>query len=239
MRVRFEFHMSELPKAYRLCMLSVLKEMIRFGSKDYYDHIFEENQNRMKPFAYAPYIHGLEIQKDKIFGTQLDLTVSSASYEFMMHLINGSQCNTSYSYQGYELELKHKRTLPDPPQFSSTVTFKMLSPLLIENVYKKPLLAEDDDFEPQFNYFAQLLVQQFYNRDLFEPLHVMQAKTKKAVLQERLHQLQSTPIFITANLGILQLQGHPEDLKALYDMGVGRRRSLGLGLLGVEEVTYA
>lgn len=239
MRVKFEFHMSVLPKAYRLGILSILKEMLRQGSGHYYQQLFDVNREKMKPFAYAPYIHNLEMKQVEIVGTQLDLTVSSASYEFMMHLMNGSQRNTSYSYHGYELELKHKRLLPNPPQFSSTVTFKTLSPLLIENVHKKPLLVEDDAFEQQLNYYAQLLVKQLYDRDLFEPLHILQATTKKVVLQERLHQSQPTPIFITANHGILQLQGHPEDLKALYDMGVGRRRSLGLGLLGIEEVTYA
>lgn len=240
MRVRFQFAMSSLPKAYRLGLLSFLKDMLRQGSEPYYKKLFEQNKHKMKPFAYAPYIHEMAIDSDIIMGERLDLTVSSSSYEFMMHLMNGSRRSTLYNLQGHELQLQQKRLLPKPPKFSTVVTFKTLSPLLIEDKNEKPILEmEDEAFAREFNYYAELLVRELYGRDLYEPIHIVKSAMKKVVIQENLHQSQETPIYLTTNHGLLQLKGHPEDLKALYDNGVGRRRSLGLGLFGIEEVTYA
>lgn len=238
MRIRFEFDMSYLPVAYRLGLLSIIKEMVRTSSESFYSHVFEGNKNLMKPFAHASYIRNIGINGGEITGTELALTVSSSSYEFMMHLMNGSERETVYNYRGFKLKLKNKRLLPNPPSFSSIITFKTLSPLLIEDERRKPLLAGDELFEQEFNYFAQLIVKEFYYRSLHEPLQVQQTSMKKVVIKESLHQEQTTPIFMTVNQGLIQVKGHPEDLQAIYHMGIGRRRSLGLGLLDIEEVTY-
>lgn len=238
MRIQFEFHISGLPRAYRLGILSIIKEMLRQGSEEYYEQIFEIHKRGMKPFGHASYIKNLKITSTEIIGKKLILTISSPFYEFIMHLVNGSQRNNTYTYQGYKFELKHKRMLPNPPEFSSNVSFKTLSPILIETHQKKPLLANDHSFEDEFNYYSQLLVNELYGRNLHKPIKILNSSMKKIVIQENLHQAQTTPVFITANHGFIQLKGHPEDLKALYDNGAGRRRSLGLGLLEVQEVTY-
>lgn len=239
MRIQFEFKFSRLPISYRLGMLSIIKEMVGQGSNNYYNKIFIEGSKKMKPFSFSPYIKSIEIDNYEIKGERLFLTISSPDYEFIMHLMNGSQRNTSYHYQRYELELVNKHLLPKPSEFSTRVIFKTLSPLLIEDRKGNPLLAEGENFEQEFNYYANLVISEFYNRNLYQPIHIEFSSMKKFVIKENLHQNQSSPIFITANHGLLGLKGHPEDFSALYELGVGRRRSLGLGLLSVEEVIYS
>src|SRR5690625_3311910 len=125
--------MEKLPIAYRLGMLSIIKEMIYKGSKSYYQKIFVKNEQSLKPFAHATFIQNISIKDEKIFGNRLFLTVSSPSYEFMMHLMNGSSRGDIYKYQNFIFELRRKRLLPSPPTFGDIVVFKTLSPLLIEN----------------------------------------------------------------------------------------------------------
>src|SRR5690625_1053481 len=158
MRVQFIFHMKELNRAYRLGILSIIKQMIRQGSEDFYQKFFVSCRHKMKAFAYASYIRNMQINGETITGDALVLTISSTSYEFIMHLVNGSSRHDIYSYQGNHLELKSKRLLPNPPPFTSTVTFKTLSPLLIENHEQKPLLANDEGFEQEFNYYSSLIL---------------------------------------------------------------------------------
>lgn len=238
MRIQFEFKINELPITYRLVTLSIIKQMIRNGSRDYYDKCFQINRGKMKSFSHASYIKNLNIEADKLFGERLFLTVSSSSYEFIMHLMNGSQRNNLYQYKDFEFKLLSKRLLPAPPELTSKVTFKTLSPILIEDLNERPLLANDKNFEKELNYYAQLLAKELLNRDLYEPIKIVATSTKKVVIKENLHQEQIDPIFITANHGLLQLKGNPLDLKMIYDNGIGRRRSLGLGLLEIEEVKY-
>jgi|SRR5699024_1018182 len=238
MRLQFEFSIQKIPAAYRLGTLSIIKEMVRTGSNQYYRYMFEENSKEMKPFAYASYIQNLEYKGYEIYGDKMYLTISSPSYEFIMYLMNGSQKKEIYDYKDYKLKLIHKRLLPKPPTFTEIVTFKTASPILIENKEGKPLLASNPYFEREFNYYANLIAKELNNRELYQPIQIINSTMNKVVIKENLHQSQNRNVFMTANHGVIQLKGHQEDLKMLYECGVGLRRSLGLGLLNVEEVTY-
>src|SRR5690625_1271027 len=124
------------------------------------------------------------------------------------------------------------------PKIRLKITYNIRSHVLNETKDKKILLGNEKGFEKEFNYYAELLSNELYNRNLFESLKIINIATKKVVIKEHLHQDQGRPIYLTANHGLIQLQGHPEDLKLMYENGLGRRRSLGLGLLNIEEVTY-
>lgn len=239
MRIQFEFEMTTLPIGYRLGVLSIIKEMIKAGSGEYYHSLFDEKKRQIKPFSYSTYIKNLSINEDKIHGERLHLTVSSPSYEFMMHLMNGSQRAKVYQYKNNKLTLITKRLLPKPLKFTEVVTFSTASPILIENKLGKPLLATDPEFETEFNFYANLIANELYQRNLFQPIEIIQTAMEKKVLKENLHQEEKHPIYITANHGLITLKGHAEDLRMIYECGIGRRRSLGLGLLNIKEVAYS
>lgn len=238
MRIQFEFQMGKLPISYRLGILSIIKEMVYKGSPDYYQKIFVNNKGELKPFAYSSFIRNLKLENDEIIGDRLILTISSPSYEFIMHLMNGSNRRTEYKYKDFSLTLASKRLLPNPPEFSEQIIFKTLSPMLIENKEKKPLLSNEIEFEVEVNYYANLLANELFNRNLYRPLTILDSEMKKAVIKERVHQEQSDFIFFTGNEGLIQIEGHTKDLKMIYDCGIGLRRSLGFGLLDVEGVKY-
>lgn len=239
LRVQLEFEMSTLPIGYRLGMLSIIKEMVRAGSEDYYQNIFQINKRKIKPFSYSTYIQGLTINHNEVYGNKLHLTISSPSYEFIMYLVNGSQRAKVYHYKNNKLTLITKRLLPKPLKFTEVVTFSTASPILIENKLGKPLLATDPEFETEFNFYANLIANELYQRNLFQPIEIIQTAMEKKVLKENLHQEEKHPIYITANHGLITLKGHAEDLRMIYECGIGRRRSLGLGLLNIKEVAYS
>lgn len=235
MRVEFRFLLSELPIGYRLGVLSIIKEMIRNGSQDYYHEIFENKKNALKPFAYSTYIKNLSIKDQKIIGDELILTISSSSYEWMMNLLNGSRKKQEYIFKNYSFVLQSKRILPTQQISQSKVTFQTKSPILIESKQRKPVLHSDLNFEKEFQYISSLIIKELYNRQPHEPIQVVQTAMKKQVMKEYLHQDSDKPLYLTANKGLIKLQGNPQDLQAIYDNGVSFRRSLGLGLLDVVE----
>ncbi|MFO7342825.1 MAG: CRISPR-associated endoribonuclease Cas6 [Bacillaceae bacterium] len=236
MRVQLAFQIDELPIGYRLGVLSVIKEMIKNGSTAYYEQIFETGKHQIKPFGYSTYIKNLKIDGNKIFGDELIVTVSSSSYEWMMHLINGSHKKKDYQYKNYRFYLKSKRLLPKVNISDPVVTFSTKSPILLERKEKGPVLSTDSLFEKEFQYISGLIIEGLANRKPYAPIRVLKAAMTKQVIKENLHQSEDRFIYLTANKGIIQLEGHPDDLQVLYDNGVSFRRSLGLGLLDVEEV---
>lgn len=231
MRIKLIFKMDVLPIAKGLGMLSLIKEMVREGSSEYYDWLFIKNKMNMKPFSYSTFIQNLTIVDDEILGTELHVTISSNSYEFMMHLANGSQKKKTYSIGKYKVTLKRKVLLHKKNITKQNVIFKTLSPILIENKDRKPLLTTDKEFSNEFQYIAHLIIKEIYQREPKQPIQVLQTMMTKQVLKENLHQDQDKSLFLTVNKGLLHLHGHPNDLQALYDTGISLRRSLGLGLL--------
>ncbi|MCJ7843506.1 CRISPR-associated endoribonuclease Cas6 [Lederbergia sp. NSJ-179] len=235
MRVQLVFEMTKIPVAYRLGTLSIIKEMIRNGSEDYYDSLFSKAKRKMKPFSYSTFIPNLAIEGEVIRGTELHLNISSPHYEFIMFLVNGAQKERTYFIKGAEVTLKKKRLLPDVRISERNIIFKTLSPILIETKDGKPVLATDDEFKREFQYVAHLIITEVFGREPKQPIKVTQTMMTKQIMKENLHQKQSSALYLTANKGLLQLQGDPEDLQCLYDAGVSMRRSLGLGLLDVVE----
>src|SRR5690625_4270636 len=112
-----------------------------------------------------------------------------------MYLMNGSRRMDVYTYKGYELELKSKRLLLKPRQFTDVITFKTASPILIENKNGKPLLANDVAFEEEFNYYANLVAIELYHRKLLQPIEIVQTSMKKVVIKENLHHDNNNNIF--------------------------------------------
>lgn len=237
MRVEFRFQIKELPIGYRLGILSIIKEMIRLGSEQYYEEIFIKKEKDIKPFSYATYIHNLLIHHDKIYGDQLVLTVSSSSYEWFMHLINGSSKMKEFYYKNNCFLFKSKRMLPSYTIKQPIATFSTKSPLLLESKDKKPVLSNDSNFEKELQYISSLIIEELYNRKPYQPLRVLNTSMKKQVIKENLHNDQNELLYLTTNKGYIQLEGHPDDLQAIYENGVGYRRSLGLGFLDIKEVT--
>lgn len=238
MRIEFRFKINEIPIGYRLGILSIIKEMIYNGSNEYYQKIFEQKKLNPKPFAYSTYIKNLSIKDQYITGDELVVTVSSSSYEFMLNLLNGSKKRREYAYKNHDFLLISKRMLPVHKITSNSVIFRTKSPILVESKNKRPVLSKEPSFEREFRYICSLLIKELYHRQPFEPIQVIKTAMKKQVIKESLHQEIKSPIYLTTNKGLIHLKGHPDDLQAIYDNGVGFRRSLGLGLLDVvEEVT--
>jgi CRISPR-associated endoribonuclease Cas6 len=227
--------MSAFPLHQRLAALSVIKEMIRSASKEYYKRIFEENRNQIKPYAFSLFFKNFKIDGHQIQADELQMIISSPHVEFFMHLLNGSQNNKTYQYKEYTVILKRLELLKEKEIKKSIVVMKTLSPILIEDRDKKPLAPTSPYYEQELQYTAQLIVSSIQHRPLLRPILLKDTQLHKQVIKESFHQDLSQELFFTAYKGILVLEGHPEDLNCLYQSGLGKRTNIGFGLVEVME----
>lgn len=236
MRVQLIFDLDKsIPLEHRLGILAIIKEMVHQGSASYYEDVFINNRYKMKPFSYGIYISNLQISKKQIFGDSLQLTLSSPDYAFIMHFMNGSKKGETYYIKNSPLMLKAKRLLPTTKITSNIAVFKTMSPIHIEDKQQKPLLATDEHFNLEIEFLTKLILHEVYHRVPSEPIKVLQTMMKKQVIKENIHQKQEGPLYLTANKGLIQLQGNPIDLQCIYDAGLSMRRSLGFGLIELVE----
>src|SRR5699024_11783818 len=105
------------------------------------------------------------IQNEHIQGEELHLTITSPSYEFVMHLLNGSKRESVYYIKGSKLILKRKRLLPKTAIEEDLITFKTLSPILLESKEGKPVLETDENYKTEIQYLEHLIIKEVYMRE--------------------------------------------------------------------------
>lgn len=234
MRIRIHYKVEKLPIAYRMGIVSLFKEALKISDEQYFSTIYSSN-NQMRPFCFAPYLVEPVIENETIKLKKMSITVSSSDTEFLLHLYNGLNHIQVFNYQGSEWRKEKIKMLREKEISSSTVVFKTLSPLLIEDNTGKPLSPQDHRFQEEFNYYANLMLQELHGRNLIREIRILNHNLKKTVIKEK-NQNWDKPgyMYFTAYKGLIQLEGAREDLQFIYRNGVSRRRSQGFGLLEIE-----
>lgn len=114
--------------------------------------------------------------------------------------------------------------LKEPVITSRKVVFRTCSPILIEDKNGRPLAPTDPLYEKELNYYANLQIHQFAGRDLYEPIHISPIHMKKMVIKERNRHLEKNSfLYFTTYRGLFMLEGSPQDLQLLYQLGIGKR----------------
>lgn len=235
LRVRLNFQISKFPVAYRLLILSYIKQAVRSQSESFYQTFFVNNEKQAKSFVFAPYFRNLEIKDDEIFAHSLLVTVTSSDLEFIIYLINGCQQNKNFSYKNFTLSLTKVEMLKEKTINKSKVWFSTLSPILVETKEGKPILVCSQDFEKELNFISSKIVETIEGRELYQPLKILESNLTKTVIKENYHQTQKNYLYYTANKGRIYIEGDPRDLTFFYQNGLGFRRGSGFGCLDIIE----
>lgn len=237
-RLEIKFDANTMPVHYRMGILSVIKEALTKSDQSYYEKIFTP-RNNIKPFGYSVYLHDFSFQSDQIILNGFRIIISSSNHEFMFHFYNGLQQIEQFNYKGHHWIRRQIKIIQEELIQSERVLFKTLSPILIEGKDGKPVNPSDRNYEVEFNYYANLVVEKILGRRMRRQILVKPIHMKKNVIKESNQTFRNSAksrehLFFTAYKGYLLLEGDPEDLTCLYQNAVSRRRSLGFGLLDVE-----
>ncbi|MGX1900958.1 CRISPR-associated endoribonuclease Cas6 [Thermolongibacillus altinsuensis] len=241
MRFSCFFRVSKIPICYRMAIVSIIKEALRTSNQEYCNYFYSEKRQKTKPFVFSVYLKNFKIMGDEIHLDGMNVTFSSPDYEFLMHLYNGLQQKKTFFYKEYEFRKENVRLLKEKQFRSSTVVFRTLSPILVEDEHGAPVSPDQVDYPKHLNYLANLILFEYRGKGLQSPLSVRPLRYKKIVVKESNHQFAEEKgdncyLYFTAYHGQFIVQGHPEDLQLLYQLGLSKRRNQGFGQLEVEEV---
>ena len=236
MRLFCTFKTEKLPIDYRTGIISIIKESLKKSDPAYYRYWYEGRPPKMKPFTFSPYLKKFKHLGEEFDLEELHVTFSSPDYEFLLHLYNGLHGIGDLNYRGYTLTRGRVRMLPERRIRTPAVVFKTRSPILVEDSSSRPLGPEDDRYEQEFSYIADLSLSNYRGYGLQEKLLVQPLNMKKRVLKESIRgfrEQQEGYLYFTAYQGTLSLKGHLQDLQLLYQLGLGCRRGFGLGCVDV------
>lgn len=234
MRFKILLDVQKVPQAYRMYLLSFIKEMIKKGDEDVYNQLYD-GQKKPKPFTFSFYMNHFELHEEASEYVMKNATLifSTSDVNIGVAFFNGLSITQKYDHPEYPLKIISKQIGQEKPITSNVVTFNILNALLVEDKTKKPLLISNPTFEQELNIITNKQFQVLYGRQLHEPLKICGHRLKKQVIKETNRHANGKTLFYTAQKGIIRLQGHPEDLRLLYQDGAGIRRAQGFGTLEV------
>ncbi|WP_018130446.1 CRISPR-associated endoribonuclease Cas6 [Effusibacillus pohliae] len=241
MRITACFKTDKLPFAYRLGVLSIIKECLKKGDSGLYKSYFQTN--RPKPYAFSVYLHDFRFQETEISLSGFDLHITSPDYQFIIPFLNGLQKTTQFRYKQYLFHRGSIRFGNEQKVHSSRILVRTLSPILIENERHQPLSPHDPAYNDQFLAISNRISQSLRGQSLKSFVKITPVSTKKVVIKElndsylkarEEQRVSSDYLFFTAYQGRFMLEGDPSDLQWLVDVGCGLRTGQGFGYIQVE-----
>lgn len=215
--------------------VAMVKEAVKRGDGQLYQQLFIENVSQPKKYTFALYLLNFQ-KRETVFEVDgATMTISSSEPRIAVALINGLQQLDTFEHNGWKVTLTKLELIKEKMLHSSIVKFQTLSPLLLEDQNKKPLLITDDAFEHEMNVVTNKQFLATYGRPLKRPLKIIDYAMKKQVIQETNRHTNGQTLFFTGQKGCITLEGDVEDLKFIYQDGWLLRSAQGWGTMEVVE----
>lgn len=261
MRARFSIHTPKLPIIYRNKFMSLIKEALKQSDRAYKEWLYPDKESERskvaKPFCFsvtlpkAKEVKREPIKIDEAFvvedlvfnfeeNSYISLIVSSFDHEFVVNLYNGVIAKRVFDFpDGFILTFRNAILLKEKRLEKDFALLKTLSPILIETNEGKPLLPINDleAFNREFNAIHDRILRDIRGYGLRESLRFSPLEIEKQVVKHTLRGFREKTgkpyMTLTCFEGCFELRGNPEDLQALYQIGIGLRTGQGFGMVDV------
>lgn len=230
MRIALQLKIEKLPIQYRMICLAFVKEMIRQGDEEMYNHLYD-NIKKPKQLTYSIYMRNFKASQTHYEMEGATFIFSSSDPMIALAFINGVSTTKKFEHQNVSIEIEHIQIVQEAIIREQQAEFAILNALLVEDVHGKPVLIDDENFETELNHIMNAKFQYLYGRTLKQPLKIVKYRLKKVVVKETNRHANGKTLYYTGQKGRIVLKGHPEDLQNLYYDGIGLRTSSGWGTL--------
>lgn len=241
MRLKCDFVTDIIPISHNMMFVSLIKEALKKSNQEYFNKLYTFNgkaNKRSKIFCFSVDIKDYEIEGDSMkVNDRVSFVVSSPDTEFLIYLYNGLLKIFEFTYKDYTLKRAGIGMLKEKDITSGEMLFKTLSPICVKNRSNYFMKIEDEGFAEELNYIANKVLENCRGIGLKEKLLFESVKMKKVVVREDIRGFEEKTdrqhMCINSYMGVFKLCGAKEDLRDLYALGLGFKRSQGFGMLDV------
>ncbi|MFZ5987574.1 MAG: CRISPR-associated endoribonuclease Cas6 [Bacillota bacterium] len=241
MRLKCDFVTDIIPISHNMMFVSLIKEALKKSNQEYFNKLYTFNgkaNKRSKNFCFSVDIKDYEIEGDSMkVNDRVSFVVSSPDTEFLIYLYNGLLKIFEFTYKDYTLKRAGIGMLKEKDITSGEMLFKTLSPICVKNRSNYFMKIEDEGFAEELNYIANKVLENCRGIGLKEKLLFESVKMKKVVVREDIRGFEEKTdrqhMCINSYMGVFKLCGAKEDLRDLYALGLGFKRSQGFGMLDV------
>lgn len=263
MRLKINFNCEKLPILYRHRFMALIKEALKLSNPAYKIKLYPEADSEYskipKPFCFSvllPSGNGTKkaLKEDIVLDSdmkvsetvfhifpnqQLSMYISSSDYEFILSLYNGLLELKEFKFsEDITLKIRSVLLLREKKITSEEVTFRTLSPILIEDKEGKPILPFDgslENFNEHFNAIHDRILKDLRGEGLYKRLEFIPLNLQKQVVKHTLKSFREKTgkpyMTLTCFTGSFRLKGDPRDLQMLFQVGIGLRTGQGFGMV--------
>jgi CRISPR-associated endoribonuclease Cas6 len=232
--------------------MSLIKEMLSKSNESYFKSLYSIKKpkaftfnlvfDRSHPVDEEIHIDDVFRIRDKVFyqdaNNPIFLYISSDDYRFIINIINGVREIRTFKFNKKDYwKIDRISILKEKIISDNVAVFRTNSPIIVEAKDDKPIIFSDRDFQTELNNVMETAFRRIYRRGLKQPLEFYPIDMEKEVIKHTLRGFREKtgkPImYLTGSKGIFKLKGHPEDLQAVYQIGLGNRRNQGFGMIDV------
>lgn len=231
MRFSIFYSLSDkfLPIDYRRGFLSLMKKAIEESTKPTLKTIFY-SEHKLKPFTFSVYFPSLGKEKHNgtlPVGDKAIVNFSTSSLELATHLYNGFLKVKEFPLFQNSLKFEKIQMRQNVNIHSNTVTFKTISPILINNIGSSEwyILPGEEGFLDGLNFSVSEMAKAFLDRTEFDLEFKPKFIKRKILRHYNMHMSSFT--------GVFEIKSDTEILQMIYDIGLGVRRGQGFGMLEV------
>lgn len=243
MRLKCDFITEKLPLSHNMMFVSLIKEALKKSDRSYYEKLytFEGKANKKsKNFCFSVKMQDYVINGDIVtVNGKISFLVSSPDTELLIYLYNGLLKISEFTYKEYQLKRAGVNMVREKEITSGEMLFKTLSPICIKNRNNYFMKIDDAGFVDELNYIAGRVLENYRGEGLREKLSFEKIKMQNVVVREDIREFEEKTekkyLYINSHSGVFKLCGNIGDLKDLYALGLGFKRSQGFGML---EVVY-
>lgn len=241
MRICCTLSCEQIPRAYRTMFVSFIKKCLETADENYYKELyfFQDKQNKKsKQFTFSVALKNYKLVEDLfIIKDRVEWYVSSPDQKWMIHFYNGLLKTEQLVYRNFVLTREKIRIVKEKEINSSVVVCKTLSPIYIKDQKGRALSPDDESYEKELQYISNLNLMNFRGYGLKSSLRFVPIEMKQTIVKEPIvkfqKQTQRPYLLLEGYKGRFLLEGDPEDLRDLYQLGLGFRRSSGWGMFEV------
>lgn len=236
MRYKLQFKLENeiIPIQYRKCILSFIKKSLSDYDSEYYNTVYHEKDNAIKPFTFAVFFYQPSFEnesiivKDKNFN--MYISFNDINMAIMFYNAFNNQLNKKFSIDCNSFCLKNISMIPEKEISTESLNVKFLSPLVVRD------RNNNKDYYYSFGHIKfeemlkinirEQLKESNLNSELAKSIQIKPIAAKKIVVKFYEKQME-------CSIGSFKLTGDVEVLNYLYKSGIGSRHSSGFGMFDI------
>lgn len=242
MRLKCEYKTDSIPIAYHMMFVSLIKEALKKSNKEYYEKLYyykdKKANKRIKNFCFSVFMKDFKMEEDIfLIKDKVIMNISTPDYEFFINLYNGLLNIKEFKYKDFTLNKVRMSIVKEKNINEESIIFNTLSPICVKDKDNKPVDIKDVKFEQELNYIVDKSLESYRGYGIKQKIKFTPFKMKKIVIKQSISRFKENTdkryYYVNAYSGIFKLDGDLEDIRDIYSLGLGFKRSQGFGMIEV------